>query len=150
MDDPRQKEFQRALGTIYETLSKEGYENENIVANNAPNMFRASHVNVGWIKDAVIRKWKKELILIKKNRSLRMEEVKEEPEPDNQCPKCEGTGIIEGEAKIEKEIMEFVFSCVQRGKRCEVKINEKYINVKLVTKDDFGYYDYGFYVYIGE
>jgi len=111
MDDPRQTSFTGAIGKIKEKLAIDGYE--KVAINNRENLFRASHVDLGWIQDAVQRKYPHEL-------------------------------------KDEDSIDEFVRSCVQRSKFCRVTITKKEhydsVVVKFTTKDDMGYYEYGFEV----
>ncbi|NQV08902.1 hypothetical protein HQ529_03565 [Candidatus Woesearchaeota archaeon] len=44
-------------------------------------------------------------------------------------------------------IEDVVFSAVQRIKTIVVEESDTHIYVKFTTKDDFGYYDYGFSIY---
>lgn len=115
--DPRQAQFGVALGAIEENMKEEGIEITAVASTD--NFYFASNVDLGWLQDEIARMME--------------------------------SGQIEDKNGIDTLIR----NCIQRTKRIVVRelvgndepddLRLPGYHVSIVTKDDMGYYDYGFY-----
>ena len=114
MNDPRQKQFMAAMGSIKKACGPD------LTTNDMDSIMTASAVNLGRLQDTI-----KEL-------------------------------MEKGEIHNEQDITDFVLSSVQRPKQIQVGPWQDSFNkctrykIELVTKDDYGYYEYVFYTRLTE